>query len=150
MNIGEAARASSVPAKTIRYYEDIGLMRPAGRSDGNYRVYRDHEVQTLRFIRRARSLGFSVGEVAKLLDLWRDRSRGSGQVRALASRHLRDIDQKIAALKTMRDTLNELIERCHGDERPDCPILADLAGHDEAADSVREKNRLTEAAGIGH
>ncbi|HEX9771082.1 MAG TPA: Cu(I)-responsive transcriptional regulator [Kiloniellales bacterium] len=139
MNIGEAARASSLPAKTIRYYEEIGLIAPAGRSDGNYRVYNDREVQTLRFIRRARSLGFSVGEVAELLDLWRDRRRSSRQVRALASRHLRDIDAKIAALETMRDTLNELIERCHGDARPDCPILADLAGHGEAADSDGEE-----------
>ncbi len=139
MNIGEAARASSLPAKTIRYYEEIGLIAPAGRSDGNYRVYNDREVQTLRFIRRARSLGFSVGEVAELLDLWRDRRRSSRQVRALASRHLRDIDGKIAALETMRDTLNELIERCHGDARPDCPILADLAGHGEAADSGGEE-----------
>lgn len=139
MNIGEAARASSLPAKTIRYYEEIGLIAPAGRSDGNYRVYNDREVQTLRFIRRARSLGFSVGEVAELLDLWRDRRRSSRQVRALASRHLRDIDGKIAALETMRDTLNQLIERCHGDARPDCPILADLAGHGEAADSDGEE-----------
>jgi len=139
VNIGEAARASSLPAKTIRYYEEIGLIAPAGRSDGNYRVYNDREVQTLRFIRRARSLGFSVGEVAELLDLWRDRRRSSRQVRALASRHLRDIDAKIAALETMRDTLNELIERCHGDARPDCPILADLAGHGEAADSDGEE-----------
>lgn len=139
MNIGEAARASSLPAKTIRYYEEIGLIAPAGRSDGNYRVYNDREVQTLRFIRRARSLGFSVGEVAELLDLWRDRRRSSRHVRALASRHLRDIDGKIAALETMRDTLNELIERCHGDARPDCPILADLAGHGEAADSDGEE-----------
>jgi MerR family transcriptional regulator, copper efflux regulator len=139
VNIGEAARASSLPAKTIRYYEEIGLIRPAGRSNGNYRVYKDHDVQTLRFIRRARHLGFSVGEVAELLDLWRDRSRSSRQVKALASRHLHDIDGKIAALETMRDTLEELIERCRGDARPDCPILADLAGHDEAADSDGEK-----------
>ena len=139
MNIGEAARASSLPAKTIRYYEEIGLIRPAGRSNGNYRVYQDHDVETLRFIRRARSLGFSVGEVAELLDLWRDRSRSSRQVKALASRHLHDIDGKIAALKTMRDTLEDLIDRCHGDARPDCPILADLAGHGDAADSDGEK-----------
>lgn len=139
MNIGAAARASSLPAKTIRYYEEIGLIRPAGRSNGNYRVYQDHDVETLRFIRRARSLGFSVGEVAELLDLWRDRSRSSRQVKALASRHLHDIDGKIAALKTMRDTLEDLIERCHGDARPDCPILADLAGHGDAADSDGEK-----------
>ena len=140
MNIGAAARASSVPAKTIRYYEEIGLIQPAARSDGNYRVYSDSEVQTLRFIRRARGLGFSVEEVAELLDLWRDRSRSSRRVKALANRHLEDIDGKIAALKTMRDTLNELIERCHGDARPDCPILADLAGQCDVADMEVEKS----------
>ena len=140
MNIGAAARASGVPAKTIRYYEEIGLIEAAARSGGNYRVYGDHEVQTLRFIQRARSLGFSVGEVAELLALWRDRSRSSRQVKALASKHLRDIDGKIAALKSMRDTLDELIERCHGDARPDCPILADLAGYEEAPVSRIEKS----------
>jgi MerR family copper efflux transcriptional regulator len=140
MNIGTAARASGIPAKTIRYYEEIGLIQPAERSDGNYRVYGDTEVQTLRFIRRARSLGFSVDEVAELLDLWRDRSRSSRRVKALANRHLEDIDGKIAALKTMRDTLNELIERCHGDARPDCPILADLAGQGDVADMEVEKS----------
>ena len=132
MNIGAAARASGVPAKTIRYYEEIGLIDAAARSGGNYRIYGDNEVQTLRFIQRARSLGFSVGEVAELLALWRDKSRSSRQVKALASRHLQDIDGKIAALMTMRDTLKELIERCHGDARPDCPILTDLAGQDDA------------------
>jgi len=140
MNIGTAARASGVPAKTIRYYEEIGLIQPAERSDGNYRVYGDLEVETLRFIRRARSLGFSVDEVAELLDLWRDRGRSSRQVKALANRHLADIDGKIDALKTMRDTLNQLIERCHGDSRPDCPILADLAGHDDEAGMEVEKS----------
>ena len=140
MNIGAAARASSLPAKTIRYYEEIGLIQPAARSDGNYRVYGVSEVETLRFIRRARGLGFSVDEVAELLDLWRDRSRSSRRVKALANRHLEDIDGKIDALVTMRDTLNVLIERCHGDGRPDCPILADLAGHDVAADMDLEKS----------
>lgn len=140
MNIGAAARASGLPAKTIRYYEEIGLIRPAGRSGGNYRVYGEHEVETLRFIRRARSLGFSVEEVTELLDLWRDRSRSSRRVKALAKRHLADIDGKIAALKTMRDTLDELVERCHGDSRPDCPILADLAGYDDAGDEDRQKS----------
>lgn len=140
MNIGTAARASGVPAKTIRYYEEIGLIRPAGRSDGNYRVYGDLEVETLRFIRRARGLGFSVDEVVELLDLWRDRGRNSRQVKALANRHLADIDGKIAGLKTMRDTLNELIERCHGDSRPDCPILADLAGQGSVAETSDKKS----------
>ena len=140
MNIGAVARASGVPAKTIRYYEEIGLIEAAARSDGNYRVYVERDIETLRFIQRARSLGFSVGEVAELLALWRDRSRSSRHVKALASRHLQDIDGKIAALKSMRDTLNELIERCHGDARPDCPILADLAGYEEAPAPEIEKS----------
>ena len=140
MNIGAAARASGVPAKTIRYYEEIGLIEAAARSDGNYRVYGERDVETLRFIQRARSLGFSVGEVAELLALWRDHSRSSRQVKALASRHLQDIDGKIAALKSMRDTLNELIERCHGDARPDCPILADLAGYEDRSAPETEKS----------
>ena len=140
MNIGAAARASGVPAKTIRYYEEIGLIEAAARSGGNYRVYAERDVETLRFIQRARSLGFSVGEVAELLALWRDRSRSSRQVKALASRHLQDIDGKITALKSMRDTLNELIERCHGDARPDCPILADLAGYEDPPAPEIEKS----------
>ena len=140
MNIGKVARLSGVSAKTIRYYEKIGLIEAAARSGGNYRVYGDSEVETLRFIQRARSLGFSVGEVAELLALWRDRSRSSRQVKALANQHLQDIDGKIAALKTMRDTLNELIERCHGDARPDCPILADLAGYEDTSASGGEKS----------
>ena len=135
MNISTAAELTGLPAKTIRYYEEIGLTEAATRSGGNYRVYGDSEVQTLRFIQRARSLGFSVGEVAELLALWRDRSRSSRQVKALANQHLQDIYGKIAALKTMRDTLNELIERCHGDARPDCPILADLAGYEDVSAS---------------
>jgi MerR family transcriptional regulator, copper efflux regulator len=139
VNIGEAAHTSGLPAKTIRYYEEIGLVKPARRSDGNYRIYSDTEVQTLCFIRRARSLGFSVGEVSELLDLWRDRNRGSRQVKALAQRHVEDIEGKIALLETMRDTLNELIERCHGDARPDCPILADLAGYGDARERDFEK-----------
>ena len=128
MNIGQAARRSGVPAKTIRYYETIGLIDRAERSDGNYRVYGSSDVETLRFIQRARSLGFSVSEVAELLALWRDRSRSSARVKALAQRHLTDMDRKIAELRSMRATLERLVERCHGDQRPECPILDDLAG----------------------
>ena len=128
MNIGQAARSSGIPTKTIRYYEEIGLIEQALRSSGNYRVYGDSDVQTLRFIQRARGLGFSVGEVGALLALWRDRARSSAQVKAVAERHLSDIDRKIAELRSMRATLEELTARCHGDDRPDCPILDDLAG----------------------
>ncbi len=130
MNIGQVARASGVPSKTIRYYEEIGLIARAARSSGNYRVYGGTDVQTLRFIQRARGLGFSVEEVGALLALWRDRARSSAQVKALAERHLRDIDRKIAELTSIRATLEQLTARCHGDDRPDCPILDDLAGAD--------------------
>ena len=130
MNIGQVARASGVPSKTIRYYEEIGLIARAARSSGNYRVYGGTDVQTLRFIQRARGLGFSVEEVGALLALWRDRARSSAQVKALAERHLRDIDRKIAEMASIRATLEQLTARCHGDDRPDCPILDDLAGED--------------------
>ena len=128
MQIGNAARESGVPAKTIRYYEEVGLIEPARRTAGGYRVYDERDVQTLRFIQRARSLGFPVGDVASLLALWRDRARHSAQVKALAERHLDEIDRKIAELRGMRETLEHLVARCQGDDRPDCPILADLAG----------------------
>jgi Cu(I)-responsive transcriptional regulator len=127
MQIGAVARKSGVPAKTIRYYESVGLIDQAGRNDSGYRVYGPRDIQTLRFISRARSLGFSVKDVADLLALWRDQARSSGQVKHLASDHLGQIDRKIAELQEVRFTLVDLIERCHGDERPDCPILADLA-----------------------
>ncbi|WP_455372219.1 Cu(I)-responsive transcriptional regulator [Limibacillus halophilus] len=128
MKIGEVARASGVPAKTIRYYEEIGLIAPAERTDSGYRDYGTNDLETLRFIARSRSLGFSVAEVSDLLALWRDRQRSSSQVKAVAEDHLKSIDSKIAELRSLRDTLADLIHRCHGDSRPDCPILKDLAG----------------------
>ncbi len=128
MQIGTAARKSGVPAKTIRYYESVGLIAAARRESSGYRAYDDLDVQTLRFIQRARGLGFSVRHVGDLLALWQDRGRHSAQVKALSKKHLEEIDAKIAALRGMRDTLEHLVERCHGDDRPDCPILADLAG----------------------
>ncbi len=131
MNIGIAAERSGVPAKTIRYYESIGLIRPAARTAGNYRDYDDHDLQTLRFIQRARRLGFTVKDVANLLALWRDRGRASADVKRLAQGHLAEIDRRMQELRGMRHTLLHLMERCHGDDRPDCPILAELAGHAE-------------------
>jgi MerR family copper efflux transcriptional regulator len=128
MNIGEAAKRSGVPAKTIRYYESVGLIAPARRSEAGYRIYDARDVQTLRFVQRARNLGFSVKQVGELLQLWRDRARSSADVKAVARSHLTEIDRRMAELQSMRDTLEHLIERCHGDARPDCPILADLAG----------------------
>lgn len=128
MQIGTVAEKSGVPPKTIRYYESVGLIEQAGRTAAGYRVYDGRGLETLRFIQRARGLGFSVSEVAGLLALWRDTKRHSAEVKALAKTHVLDIDRKIAELQGMRHTLNHLIERCHGDERPDCPILDDLAG----------------------
>lgn len=128
MNIGRAAEASGVPPKTIRYYESIGLIRSADRRANNYRDYSDIDVETLRFIHRARTLGFSVKEISDLLTLWRDKQRASQDVKELAQRHIEDIDRKMAELASMRRTLAHLVHRCHGDARPDCPILDDLAG----------------------
>jgi Cu(I)-responsive transcriptional regulator len=128
MNIGIAAERSGVPAKTIRYYESIGLIRPAARTAGNYRDYDDADLQTLRFIQRARMLGFSVRDVGALLTLWRDKRRASGTVKRLAEGHIAEIDRRMEELKSMRRTLTHLIERCHGDARPDCPIIDELSG----------------------
>ena len=128
MNIGAVARATGLPPKTIRYYESIGLVKPTERSAGNYRRYGESEVMTLRFIERARRLGFTLKEVADLLALWRDKTRASGDVRALAQAQIRRLDARLRELRAMRRTLEHLVERCHGDERPDCPILDELAG----------------------
>jgi Cu(I)-responsive transcriptional regulator len=127
MNIGTASERSTVPAKTIRYYESIGLIKPADRRGNNYRDYSEADVQTLRFISRARGLGFSVKEVSALLALWHDKRRTSHDVKSLALRHVEEIDRKVAELQGMRRTLLSLTEQCHGDARPDCPIIDDLA-----------------------
>ena len=127
MNIGAAAERSGVPAKTIRYYESVGLIGAAARAANGYRAYAEAEVQTLRFISRARGLGFSVRQVAELLALYRDKGRRSAEVKALVDDHVGAIDRKMAALKSLRATLVELSHKCRGDNRPDCPILDDLA-----------------------
>jgi len=128
MNIGELASESGVPTKTIRYYEGVGLIPPADRRANGYRVYDARDVATLRFVSRARGLGFAVEDVARLLDLWHDRHRASADVKRLALQHVGEIDAKLAELEGMRATLTDLVERCHGDDRPDCPIISDLAG----------------------
>lgn len=128
MNIGEASHQSGVPPKTIRYYEDIGLIQPAARHANNYRDYDDMGIQTLQFLKRARSLGFSIEDCRDLLSLYQDRHRSSANVKAVAKRRVVDIDRKIAELEAMRSTLNRLIRECRGDKRPECPILDDLAG----------------------
>ena len=127
MNIGEAATRSGVPAKTIRYYEDIALIESAERSANGYRSYSPEDVHTLRFIARARSLGFTVAQCRDLLMLYHDRARSSADVKAIAESHMAEIDEKISGLMAMRETLALLTRKCHGDDRPDCPIIEELA-----------------------
>ena len=127
MNIGQAATASGVTAKMIRYYESIGLIEPPIRTQAGYRVYTGEEIHELRFIKRARTLGFSIEEARRLLALWRDKSRASADVKRLAMKHVRDLEARIEELQAMSRTLRHLARTCHGDDRPDCPILADLA-----------------------
>jgi MerR family transcriptional regulator, copper efflux regulator len=127
MKIGAVARETGVPAKTIRYYESVGLLAAPPRSGGNYRLYDERDVATLRFVQRARGLGFSIKEAESLVALWRDRQRASADVQALAVSHLEAIEHKLRALQAMRDTLHHLVESCHGDARPDCPIIDELA-----------------------
>lgn len=132
LNIGEAAKASGVSAKMIRHYEEIGLMPRAGRTAAGYRVYRETDVHGLRFIRRARDLGFTMREIEALLGLWRNRRRASADVKRLATMHVAELDARIAELQGMRRALQDLLNCCHGDDRPDCPILDDLAGDPRA------------------
>ena len=126
MNIGAAATASGLPPKTIRYYEDIGLVTPDRRAN-TYRDYSDEHVHKLRFIQRARSLGFSVEDCRQLLSLYEDRGRASSDVKSLAQEHLAEIERKIAELTSMHDVLSHLVKACRGDNRPDCPIIDRLA-----------------------
>lgn len=126
-NIGQAAEASGVSAKMIRHYESIGLMPEAHRTYANYRIYTENDVHLLRFIRRARNLGFSMKQIEGLLALWQDRSRASSEVKTLALAHIDSLDQKIAEMLGMRDTLKVLVESCHGNTMPACPILEDLS-----------------------
>lgn len=133
MNIGEAAKFSGVSAKMIRYYEQIGLVPQAARSDSGYRHYSSSDVHSLRYIRRARDLGFSVEQISELLVLWRDRDRASADVKAMALSHVAGLKAKIAELQAMAQTLEHLADHCHGNDRPDCPIIADLAEPTAAA-----------------
>jgi len=126
MTIGQASASSGISSKTIRFYEELGLLRPAERFANGYRAYDESNIQTLRFIRRARDLGFSLQEIDKLLALYRNRRRASEDVKRLALAHVAEIDHKIAELTQIRDTLAELARRCRGDQRPECPILDEL------------------------
>ncbi len=130
LNIGQASQASGVSAKMIRHYESIGLIAAARRTDAGYRLYGEGDVHTLQFIRNARDLGFSIAQIETLLQLWGDRKRPSAEVKQLAMAHIQELDDKIRALQAMKATLERLALRCHGDARPDCPILEGLAaGH---------------------
>src|ERR671912_1522449 len=126
-NIGRAADASGVSAKMIRYYEAQRLLKPAKRTEAGYRLYDDNDIHTLRFVRRARDLGFSIRAIDQLLALWLNRRRTSAEVRRVAEAHIAELDAKIQELQAMRRTLEVLVHNCHGDDRPDCPILEDLA-----------------------
>ena len=132
MRIGEAAKRSGMAARTIRFYEEAGLIEPAMRRESGYREFGDDDVRRLRFIHRARNLGFSIDEVGRLLSLWSDRERASADVKRLALEHVARVETKMAELRSMRDAILHLAERCHGDDRPECPILDELAGRADA------------------
>jgi len=133
MNIGEASRLSGISPKMIRHYESLGLLPKVARSDAGYRLYDEATVHTLRFVRRARDLGFGLKEVETLLQLWVDGRRASGDVKRIALAHVADLEQRIARMQAMQRTLAHLAHACHGDARPDCPILDDLAGRTDSA-----------------
>jgi len=127
LNIGQAAETSGVSAKMIRHYEDIGLIPKARRTYSGYRMYSESEIHVLRFIRQARNLGFSMKQIEALLGLWRDTRRPSSKVKALAEEHVAELERKIAEMQAMKATLQRLVKTCHGDDRPECPILEELA-----------------------
>jgi MerR family copper efflux transcriptional regulator len=145
MNIGEAAAASGVSAKMIRYYESIGLIANAVRTEAGYRVYSEGDVHTLRFIRRARELGFSIEQMRGLLTLWSDRSRASADVKRIALTHIAELEQKMRELEDMADTLRHLVQHCHGDGRPDCPIIDELSSGHESGPGDAGKRRTVAA-----
>lgn len=151
MNIGEASKASGVSAKMIRYYEQIKLITPAHRTESSYRTYADNDVHTLRFIRRARDLGFSVEQMKTLLALWQDRSRASADVKALAMEHIAELERKAAAIAAMTSTLKNLANHCHGDDRPDCPIIEGFAEGQGKLDDipVHKGKKFVASGGVG-
>lgn len=127
INIGRAAELSGISAKMVRHYESLGLLPGVARTDGGYRQYLEADVHTLRFIKRSRDLGFSMAEIAELVALWQNRRRASASVKRIAQKHVDDLAARIEAMQAMQRTLDHLLHHCHGDERPDCPILDDLA-----------------------
>ena len=127
INIGQASKASGVSAKMIRHYEEVGLIPAASRTEAGYRQYSEADLHSLRFIRHARDLGFSIVQIGELVGLWQNRRRSSSRVKALALAHVAELERKLASLQAMKDTLQHLATCCHGDDRPECPILDRLA-----------------------
>ena len=147
LNIGEAARATGVTAKMIRHYEDIGLIGKAPRTFSGYRTYSQNELHVLRFVRQARNLGFSIKQIGELLKLWSDRKRPSSKVKELALAHARELEERIAEMQAMKATIESLARHCHGDHRPECPILEGLeTGSHDAPDAARTRNTPRRAA----
>lgn len=142
MNIGEASKGAGVSAKMIRHYESVGLLPQARRTDSGYRQYAAGDIHTLRFIRHGRDLGFSIPEIAELVGLWQNRGRPSRQVKALAQAHIKELEQKAEEILAMKSALEHLVQCCHGDDRPDCPILDGLAG-DAAVSNGAAPKRAT-------
>ncbi|MCY1171034.1 HTH-type transcriptional regulator HmrR [compost metagenome] len=139
-NIGEAARQSDVSAKMVRHYESLGLLPSVDRTDSGYRQYTDKEVHTLRFIKRSRDLGFSMAEIAELLKLWQNRRRSSSDVRKIALKHVADLNERMSEMEAMKRALETLIHCCHGDHRPDCPILDQLGQVQNGHASVKTRH----------
>jgi Cu(I)-responsive transcriptional regulator len=140
LNIGQAAAASGVSAKMIRHYEEVGMLPAAKRTESGYRQYGDADVQTLRFIRHSRDLGFSLPEITELLSLWQNRRRSSRQVKALAQAHIEELNEKLKELQAVKATLEHLVHCCHGDDRPDCPIIESLEA--EGAMAARKNGHV--------
>ncbi len=141
MNIGQAASQSGVNAKMIRHYEAIGLIKPAKRTGSGYRIYNDIDVHTMRFVKQARNLGFSIGQIKALLGLWQNQRRSSRKVKELALSHIQELDERIREMQEIKHTLAHLVHHCHGDDRPDCPILDSLAqAHAGKQTGIPKKN----------
>ena len=150
MNIGEAAGASGVSAKMIRHYEGIGLLPRASRTDAGYRQYGDKDVRMLRFIRHSRDLGFSLEQIRELLDLWQNRRRSSRQVKSLAQAHIAELNAKLSELQEVKATLEHLVHCCHGDDRPDCPIIESLESVAGTGAAASARSPDSQAGGKGH
>jgi len=144
MNIGEASKASGVTRKMIRYYESIGLVGNITRKVNGYRAYTESDIQMLAFIRRGRHLGFSIEQIQVLIALWRDKQRSSSEVKAIAERHLAELQVKLQELRSMQRTLEHLLSCCAGDDRPDCPIIDDLAASTAIPDQLKHVRRITD------